>query len=236
MDPETLGTETLTRAEHELSLAELQPYLREVDFASQIEYLGGVEGLSQAPWAELSPAERLETLKDLEARLAEVQGRDPRLVVARDYPDDGHGVTYGHYDETNPGEINISRELLERPELRLKAFHTLAHEGRHAFQHDAVRGLVYYNPQVVAYWRANWDQYLSARRFGFEIYRSQPLELDANSFADRIVSDVDKRYSESVLPHDGRETWSLDRLFDADVVRRFGYMAVLAIGRTFRRL
>jgi len=230
MNLEGLGAESLAPELREIALPELQPYRHE-NFASQVEYLEGIEGLSESRWAELTPAERLETLKDLESRLAEMQGRDPRQVIGRDYPSSWFSTskTWGHYSETNPGELNINNELLRRPELRLKAFDTLVHEGRHAFQHDAIRGLVQYNPEVVTYWRANWDHYLSGKRFGLEIYQSQPIEIDARSYAAKIVGEIKSRDGSASLAM--KESSYGNSAFDLAIARQFSFL-VDEISRT----
>lgn len=223
MSIENLLHETLKPSIDEVSLEHLQPFLKETDIPSKIEYLNKVEGFSECKWKELSPHERLDTLREYEARLAEIQGRESRIVQPHTYYSDGKCVTLGHYDPNYPSVININIELLSRSELRLQAFHTLAHEGRHAFQHDVVRGLLNYDPEVTAYWKANWQHYLSASRFGFEFYKSQPIELDANSFAGKIVDGLIAHESNDVHLSSLTETGS--PYFDAGCISVFNKIA-----------
>lgn len=140
-----------------------------------IEYLQSIEGLKQDVWKELQPCERLDALRTLESRLAEIQGRPPLPVVAESMD------SAGFFD----GEaLHINVEHINDPTYRLEVIDTVAHEGRHAYQHYAVTHPGFHpNAQEVLYWAANQQSYFHPKeiwgRFGLEYYMNQPVELDA---------------------------------------------------------
>lgn len=140
-----------------------------------VEYLQSIEGLQPSNWEGLKPAERLGALRTLESRLAEIQGRPPLPVVAEEMD------SAGFFD----GEaLHVNIEHINDPSYRLEVIDTVAHEGRHAYQHYAVTHPGFHpNTQEVVYWAANQQAYFHpkeiAGRFGAEYYMYQPVELDA---------------------------------------------------------
>lgn len=138
-----------------------------------IEYLQSIEGLKSDNWMEMQPLERLDVLRTLESRLAEIQGRPPLPVVAETMEE---GLS-GYFD----GEaLHVNAEHLENPDYRLEVIDTIAHEGRHAYQQYAIEHPGFHpNAQEVMYWAANERTYISGDRFGYEYYKNQPIELDA---------------------------------------------------------
>ena len=162
----------------------VEPFLEPIE-ANSIEYLGQIESLQEANWQELTPVERLDALGNLEARLAEIQGREPCEVVAEQMRSERQ---CGYYD----GEkIVVNSQHLEDSRYRMEVIDTIAHEGRHAYQHWAVEHPGFHpNEAEVRYWTANMippSNYLSPRRFGPEIYESQPIEVDARWYASQVT-------------------------------------------------
>ena len=140
------------------------------------EYLHATEGLSQKDWEGLSSQERLEALQTLECKLAEIQGRDPVPVFASETPGEN-----GHYDPATRS-ITLNIQQLENPKFRLDLVDTIAHEGRHAYQHYAVEHPGFHpNSQEVEAWRENMKtgNYVDGTTDGLLAYRLQPLEADA---------------------------------------------------------
>ena len=140
-----------------------------------VEYLQSIEGLKPENWMELQPYERLEVLRTLESRLAEIQGRPPLPVVAE--PMDFSGFFDGE-------ALHVNVEHINDPSYRLEVIDTVAHEGRHAYQQYAVAHPGFHpNAQEVLYWAANQQSYFQPKeiggRFGPEYYMNQPVELDA---------------------------------------------------------
>lgn len=138
-------------------------------------YLYETEGLSREQWEGLSPKERLGALQTLECKLAEIQGRDPVAITAEIIP--GRN---GHYD---PGTrtITLNAECLAHSP-RLNLIDTIAHEGRHAYQHYAIEHPGFHrNQKEVDAWRENMKpgNYDNGKRDGLLAYRFQPIEDDA---------------------------------------------------------
>ena len=139
------------------------------------EYLRSIEGLKPGIWSEMQPNERLDALRTLESRLAEIQGRPPLPVVAESMEN------AGFFD----GEaLHVNIEHIQDPAYRLEVIDTIAHEGRHAYQHYAVTHPGFHpNTQEVIYWAANEHAYFQPKeigeKFGPEYYLCQPTELDA---------------------------------------------------------
>lgn len=150
------------------------------------EYLQATEGLSPKDWEGLSNQERLEALQTLESKLAEIQGRDPVPVFATETPGKN-----GSYDpETR--SITLNMEQLSDPKARLNLIDTIAHEGRHAYQHWAVEHPGFHpNDKEVEAWRENMKpgNYVDGSKDGLMAYRLQPIEADAWKYG-HLVRDV----------------------------------------------
>lgn len=152
--------------------------------ASDFEYLHATEGLSREAWEGLSVNERLEALQTLECKLAEIQGRDPVLVLYSETPGEN-----GHYDpETRT--ITLNAEQLSNPRQRLELVDTIAHEGRHAYQHYATEHPGFHpDAREVEAWRENFVHYRNGTKEGLLDYRLQPIEADAWSYG-HLVKDA----------------------------------------------
>ncbi len=143
------------------------------------EYLTSIEGLRSANWEGLTMEGRLENLRLLESRLAEIQGRPPVPIVAEEMED------AGFFDGK---ALHVNIEHVKDSSMRLEVIDTVAHEGRHAYQAYAVaHPWVHENKAELMYWAANGDAYFHPKhigeKFGPEYYLNQPKELDAWSFA-----------------------------------------------------
>lgn len=144
-----------------------------------VEYIKSIEGLQSVIYETSNLAERMQALRTLETRLAEIQGRPPVRVVFEEMD------AAGFYD---PREqcLHINIEHVKDPQYRLEVIDTIAHEGQHALQHFAVEHPELF-PQlrdVIPYWRANMtNAYFEPKYigevFGPEFYYNQPLELNA---------------------------------------------------------
>lgn len=166
-----------------LRLSECTPDLEGLT-SSDFEYLHATEGLSPKEWEGLAPTERLEALQTIECKLAEIQGRDPVRVLASTIPGEN-----GHYDPLTR-TITVNVEQLSDAKARLELIDTIAHEGRHAYQHYAIEHPGFHpNKQEVDAWRENFKNYRDGKKFGFLDYRLQPVEADAWNFG-HLVKDA----------------------------------------------
>lgn len=161
--------------------------LREAQEAKVIEELRKVEGINPTDWKDMNEYERLEVLQDVEERVARVQGRPPAQVAT-------YTATPGEFGYYNPdtNKINISSNSLKNDDVK-EVVDTLIHEGRHAYQHYAVEHPdTYSNRQEVEAWAHNLqkDHYLSADKYGQELYQAQPVEKDAWRYARTIINDI----------------------------------------------
>lgn len=84
--------------------------------------------------------------------------------------------------------MNINAELLQPGSLR-DAVSTVAHEGRHAYQHQSIQ-FPEQHPELttaqIETWRDNFYDYTPYDE-NFERYLSQPVEADAYAFEDTVL-------------------------------------------------
>ena len=158
---------------------------------ADIEYVSATEGLSAQTWEGLDSSERLEALQTLEGKLAEIQGRPPLAVIAEEMP----SITNCGYFDGKALHVNAAH--LEDPTYRMEVIDTIAHEGRHAYQHYAIEHPGFHpDAKEVGYWAANAETYmqpdLAVKTFGFEYYANQPMELDAVKYAGIIKSAIEQ--------------------------------------------
>jgi hypothetical protein len=147
------------------------------------ESLAELEELTPTTWSSLTLKDKLKALQVVEDRMASLQGR-PGLRVVTAFLNG-----YGECDINNQRVVlNHLHLLRDRPVDEI--VNTVIHEGRHAYQYFAVThaGVLSDTP-VVASWAENLapGNYLNAEQFGQELYESQPVELDAWDYADRIT-------------------------------------------------
>jgi hypothetical protein len=150
-------------------------------------------------WATLTDAERKAIIEEQIEELAEEYGiDDPKILWGR------LGGTNGSWDEEN-GEVSLNLDKLDDPDI----LHTVAHEMRHARQHEAVRdsnewqlpwqedpfdmheedGITEEQAQE---WEDNFDDYQRSSE-GFDAYYKQPVEADAREsgkdYVDHLTED-----------------------------------------------
>jgi hypothetical protein len=83
--------------------------------------------------------------------------------------------------------MHLNPELLADSRNLTKAVDTIAHEGRHAYQHYAIEHPGFHpDAAQTSAWAANFHNYLTAEQYGFEAYRNQPVEADAWAFGQAI--------------------------------------------------
>lgn len=96
--------------------------------------------------------------------------------------------TYGKggMDNTGKSVVRLNEKLILTDSKQL--IKTLCHELRHCVQIQSITDNVWgYSDQRVALWLANYEDYLDSDECMFLAYKLQPIELDANAFAEAII-------------------------------------------------
>lgn len=161
-----------------------------IQIAESVEAIRNIEGLDYNTWKCLDVSERADALQTLENRIAAISHRPAcHLNVAK--IDEG---VCGYYDP-NTKQIFFNDKYLQQDSFAAykENLDTIVHEGRHAYQdYNMTERMVHPREGEIDNWMYNEYGlgYLDARDFGFELYRSQPMEADAIAFA----SDVIKQY------------------------------------------
>lgn len=96
--------------------------------------------------------------------------------------------THGQAGKSPTGEVvvQLNKNLLHTDPKQL--IKTLCHELRHCVQFQSITDNVWgYSDQRVALWMANKEDYFNPMERTFETYELQPLELDANAFAEAVI-------------------------------------------------
>lgn len=94
----------------------------------------------------------------------------------------------GCYNSAN-NTIKLNANYLETPDCK-DLMNTLLHESRHAFQHRCVNHpeSCDVSPKVIEAWKDNQKHYIMPED-DFVAYENQPIERDANDFADSVMKD-----------------------------------------------
>ncbi len=84
--------------------------------------------------------------------------------------------------------ITLNSNYLESPNSE-DLLDTILHETRHAFQQKAIEdpSSVSVNAEILNSWRDNFENYIPPE-FDFEAYTNQPVEVDANNFANEVMT------------------------------------------------
>lgn len=141
-----------------------------------------VEEIDPKIWQQLDSKARVEVLQEVEARMADIQGRPTVPVTSEELAP----TIFGGFDGRI---IRLNAAHLENDMPVEEFINTIVHEGRHAYQEYATNnpGFVA-DDNVVSSWMENRKNYLLAEDYGQEIYISQPLEADAWRFANQITN------------------------------------------------
>lgn len=125
---------------------------------------------------------RAEYMKDFYSNFSKFSGYNPELTFKPESP-----IQMGAYSPLeNSITLNDCLLSMNNPETLMK---TIFHESRHAFQQYAVDfpNRVSVSENTIAVWKENMDNYILPE-FDFEGYISQPIEVDANLFANRVFN------------------------------------------------
>lgn len=172
---ETLAFEESPKAEF--------PYCDLEELASRSEFavsdFWGSDPYRDIPYADADVNLREDYMEDFYDNYSEFTGCNARLVFEK-LP---IGECGSYNDRTNV--ITLNSRLLENsnPEEAMK---TILHESRHAFQHYAIEhpDRVSVDMDTISVWKEN-DEYYIRPEWDFEAYVNQPLEVDAEEFAQK---------------------------------------------------
>lgn len=151
-------------------------------------FQSALEALTDDRWNALTTQEKLNTLQAIENEVAEREGRASCQVSGRYIPSTPEGVTLGYYNR-GMRDITINTEQLMEQSQYGNDYRvhldTVLHEGRHAYQHQAVMGeIIHAEPEQVKAWADNMapGHYITFER-NPRAYAAQPIERDAREFA-----------------------------------------------------
>ena len=154
-------------------------------------YQEALEYLDDKKWPNLSVDQKIEILQCVENELAKRSRRIPCEVKAEEL---NQGVL-GEYSFVSQ-DIKINVKDLQKgskyTDDYMEHLDTILHEGRHAYQDQAIRGYVIHpDPQEVEKWKMNLKpgNYISSNDL-FEEYCKQPVEADADRFAKEMTQSV----------------------------------------------
>lgn len=145
--------------------------------------------LTGSAWPQLSEEKKLAVLQAIENHAAFTCGRLPCPVAGKFLYTGSDGIVLGAYDPqnqviyVNSSQFDADAKYGGDAQALVTA---CLHEGRHAYQHQAVRGLVRQaDPAQVALWKDNLadGHYISFRQDP-RAYYQQPVEADARRFAE----------------------------------------------------
>ena len=189
-EPEIIEEAEITEepeAPEELEPPDVTFQLGEDEISEVVDSIGQIENLNPGVWDSLDPEERVQTLQEIEDRMAEIQERPSVTIVKDDTLDEN---VFGGYD-CNSSVIVINANHLSS-EMPVDEFiDTIVHEGRHAYQDYAINNPGFVNnTELVNSWAENRKNILSADEYGQEIYATQPVEADAWNYATTIRNNL----------------------------------------------
>lgn len=153
--------------------------------------------LNSDNWPCLSIEEKVTVLQNVENEVAVQSGRQSCKVNAIPI-DSSHSIELGRYNVASKNiEIN-SNQLKHGSKYGdnyAEHLDTILHEGRHAYQDQAVNGLIQHNnPSEVEEWKENMKpgHYIHYNQ-NPRGYFNQPIEKDARSFAEKMSEIIEKQ-------------------------------------------
>lgn len=155
--------------------------------------------LNSDKWPSLSVEEKVAVLQSVENEMAVQSERHPCSVnaIPIDSKDDKY-IEFGNYSFLSKN-ININSNQLEHGSKYGDNYgehlDTILHEGRHAYQDQAVNELIQHNNlSEVEKWRENMkpEHYIEYEQ-NPKAYFHQPIEKDAFSFASNMAEEIEKQ-------------------------------------------
>ena len=162
------------------------PFCDEMEFTHKSEFAVKEfyenDSCREIPYSDADIEQRAEYIRDFYANYSDASGYNPPLEF-KEMPSNNMGA---YNPETNT--ITLNSKLLENdnPQTTME---TILHESRHAFQQYAVDHpwRVTVDSNTIATWEDNFNYYIRPE-WDFEAYEKQPLEADANSYAENVMN------------------------------------------------
>jgi hypothetical protein len=146
-----------------------------------ISYQDSLHLLNNSEWNKASVQYKASVMQSIENEVARREGRTPcNVSLFSDPPSDGK-ITAGYYSQ---GEIGINEYHLQGEPK--ECLNTILHEGRHAYQDQAVKGEIsHHNQAEVKAWTKNTQpgNYITPEQ-NRRAYTQQPVEVDAREYAE----------------------------------------------------
>ena len=152
--------------------------------------------LNDASWTSLRINEKIDVLQSIEDEIAKRERRLPCIVSADYMPSTEDSICLGKY-RTLTKDIVINSEQLEVDSKYGNDYkvhvNTVLHEGRHAYQDQAVAGVIEHDDSVeLEKWRDNitpghYIEFLQNPKG----YFNQPIESDARAYANKEFKQIE---------------------------------------------
>jgi len=151
----------------------------------------GKEEYSRSVWEKSSLEERKVILQNYMDEVIVLYGLQdtktkPKIHWDKHAQYNMNGVLMGYYSDRSH-KITLNEKVLTDELGFVESYlllGTVAHELRHAYQHEAIRNPSKFevSDETVKKWKDNFKHYISGNGGNFEKYYNQPVEVDARSF------------------------------------------------------
>jgi len=146
------------------------------------------EKYSPSTWDNASIEERKQILQDYMNEVIRIYGLqdvNTKIVWDSDATYTANSITWGYYTHGRH-RVTLNEQALADNVGSWDSYEllgTVAHELRHAYQHEAVDHPTRFqvSQETIDIWRNNFRNYISSDD-GYEQYRQQPVEVDAREF------------------------------------------------------
>lgn len=174
------------------------------------DYYSALRALTDETWNSLNVDDKISLLQSVENEVAAREGRQPCQVTGEFIHSSDKGITLGYYNQSTRG-ITINTEQLVTQSKYGSDYRvhldTILHEGRHAYQHQAVLGEIEHEDHEAAQaWADNMapGHYISYEK-NPRGYYSQPIERDARGFAREKAAAIEQEKEIVLNPVNAQE-------------------------------
>lgn len=135
----------------------------------------------ETPYSNASTEQRAEYMKDFHDNFNELSGYSGNLH----FSDNMEPHNLGAFNPSTK-RIDLNADLLHDSNPK-QLMETILHESRHAYQDYAINNpeKVSVDADTIRVWKNNFEHYINPE-FDYEAYFNQPVEADANDFAERM--------------------------------------------------